>query len=153
MRAMVRTSRSLNPDNGPNFLPVDLKMTIAISRDGFRFSLRIFAWYRGHDRFKDLGFRAGRDYRSYMDKLENFQLKTTTFGQRRIAEINASRADALYRAIMKERGNRAGAYTRWCGRRDLNPHSQGEADFKSNWLDRKRSKTLLKPSLYLKMFN
>lgn len=70
----------------------------------------VFAWYRGHDRFKDLGFRARRDYRSYMDKLENFQLKTTTFGQRRVAEINAGHADALYRAIMKERGKRAGAY-------------------------------------------
>lgn len=70
----------------------------------------LFAWYREHDRFKELGWRARRDYRAYMDKVETFQLKTTLFGQRRVAEIEASHADALYRAIVKQRGKRAGAY-------------------------------------------
>lgn len=70
----------------------------------------LFAWYRGLDRFKELKFRAARDYRAKMDQVEGFQLKTTLFGQRRVAEITAAHADALYRALVKKHGKRGGAY-------------------------------------------
>ncbi|WP_313337341.1 hypothetical protein [Sphingobium yanoikuyae] len=70
----------------------------------------LFAWYRGHDRFKEASFRTRRDYREKMEIVANVQLKTTLFGQRRAIEINASHADALYRFLVKERGKRAGAY-------------------------------------------
>ena len=46
----------------------------------------LFAWYRNHDRFKEASFRTRRDYREKMDIVENVQLKTTLFGQRRAAE-------------------------------------------------------------------
>ena len=70
----------------------------------------LFAWYRNHDRFKEASFRTRRDYREKMEIVAHVQLKTTLFGQRRAAEINASHADALYRYLVKERGKRAGAY-------------------------------------------
>lgn len=70
----------------------------------------LFAWYRTLDRFKDLGARSMRDYRHYMSVLESFQLKTTTFGQRRAAEVEARHVDSMYRALLKNRGKRAAAY-------------------------------------------
>lgn len=70
----------------------------------------LLAWYRTIDRFKDLGVRSMRDYHHYMDVLESFQLKTTTFGQRRAAEVEARHVDSMYRALFKQRGKRAAAY-------------------------------------------
>jgi hypothetical protein len=70
----------------------------------------LFAWYRNHDRYKDLNPRTREGYAAYMGRIESFQLKTTVFGQRRAAEIEASHADAMYRALVKQRGKRAGAY-------------------------------------------
>jgi hypothetical protein len=70
----------------------------------------LFGWYRTLDRFKQLGARSMRDYRHYMSVLESFQLKTTTFGQRRAAEIEARHVDSMYLALLKTRGKRAAAY-------------------------------------------
>lgn len=69
-----------------------------------------FAWYRGRDRFKELGFRTQLGYRANMDRVEAFQLKTTLFGDRRIAEVTAAHADAIYRALVKKHGKRTGGY-------------------------------------------
>lgn len=80
----------------------------------------LFAWYRTLDRFKEISPRTIRDYRHYMAILEEFQLKTTTFGQRRAVEINATHADALYRALLKARGKRAGAYAMQLAKRVWN---------------------------------
>lgn len=70
----------------------------------------LFAWYRGHVRFTEASHRTREDYRDMMNHVEAVQLKTTTFGQRRAAEVNASHADALYRLLVKQRGDRQGAY-------------------------------------------
>ncbi len=70
----------------------------------------LFAWYRGHDRFKELGHRTRIGYRANMDRVEAFQLKTTLFGERRAAEIEAQHADKLYRALVAKHGKRTGAY-------------------------------------------
>jgi len=70
----------------------------------------LFGWYRATDRFTEMGFRSRRDYRHYMAILEAFPLRTTVFGERRAVEIEAGHADALYRALVKARGKRAGAY-------------------------------------------
>ncbi len=70
----------------------------------------LFGWYRARDRFKELGALSKEDYRKYMPILEEFQLKTTLFGARQAGEITADHADAIYRALIKQRGKRAAAY-------------------------------------------
>lgn len=80
----------------------------------------LFGWYRGLERFKKLSFKASRDYRAYMDKLEAFSLKTTTLGERKAAEVTAAHADKIYAAFTKDRGPRAGAYAMQICRRVWN---------------------------------
>lgn len=70
----------------------------------------LFGWYRGHVRYLEASHRTRQDYREMMGLVEAVQLKTTTFGQRRAAEVNASHADAIYRLLVKQRGERQGAY-------------------------------------------
>lgn len=70
----------------------------------------LFAWYRCHVRYKEASHRTRQDYREMMAIVEAVQLKTTTFGQRRAVEVNASHADALYRLLIKQKGDRQGAY-------------------------------------------
>ncbi|MFZ2996231.1 tyrosine-type recombinase/integrase [Sphingobium sp.] len=70
----------------------------------------LFGWYRGHVRFLEASHRTREDYREMMAIVESVQLKTTVFGQRRAVEVNASHADALYRLLIKQKGERQGAY-------------------------------------------
>ncbi len=70
----------------------------------------LFAWYRSHPRFEDLGFRARQDYREKMGVVEAVQLKTSLFGNQRAAMVTAAHADALYRHLVKAKGKRQGAY-------------------------------------------
>lgn len=70
----------------------------------------LFAWYRTRDRFKELGALSKADYEKYMPVIESFQLKTTLLGNRQAADITADHADAVYRAILKQRGKRAAGH-------------------------------------------
>lgn len=70
----------------------------------------LFAWYRARDRFKELGALSKADYEKYMPAIEAFQLKTTLLGNRQAADITADHADAIYRAIVKQRGKRAAGH-------------------------------------------
>lgn len=70
----------------------------------------LFAWYRARDRFKELGALSKADYEKYMPVLEAFQLKTTLLGNRQAADITSDHADAVYRAIVKQRGKRAAGH-------------------------------------------
>ncbi|MGI4947579.1 MAG: hypothetical protein ACRYHC_02635 [Janthinobacterium lividum] len=70
----------------------------------------LFAWYRAHDRFRELGHRTQIGYRANMARVEAFPLKTSLFGARRAAEIEAPHADAMYRALVAKHGKRTGGY-------------------------------------------
>jgi len=70
----------------------------------------LFGWYRSRDRFRELGALSKADYHKYMPILEAFQLKTTLLGARQAGDITSDHADAIYRALIKQRGKRAAAY-------------------------------------------
>lgn len=97
----------------------------------------LFAWYRGLDRFKALGFKSRRDYRRCMDIMEGFQLKSTTLGQRKAKELEARHADAIRVALTKEHGQRWGVYCMQVARRV--------------WNEGIRHKKLKEPNIFAKM--
>ena len=80
----------------------------------------LMGWYRGLDRFKNLGFKSRRDYRAAMETLVSFPLKSTLLGDRRVAEIEAAHVDAIYVALQKRGGKRTAAYAMQVGRRVWN---------------------------------
>lgn len=80
----------------------------------------LFATYRTLDRFKKLKAKPRKDYRRSMDTLEAVKLKTTTFGQMRVAAVKSTHADALYRHLREKAGKRSAAYCMQVARRCWN---------------------------------
>jgi hypothetical protein len=86
----------------------------------------LFGWYRSRDRYKELGALSKADYLKYMPIVEAYPLKSTLLGDRQAAEINADHVDAIYRALIKQRGKRAAAYCMQICRRVWNEGNRSE---------------------------
>lgn len=70
----------------------------------------LFAWYRGHDRFKKLKDRTREDYRSHMDLMAGQKMKYGVLGTKQAAKVTASVADTMYKRITNNNGPSAASH-------------------------------------------
>jgi hypothetical protein len=71
----------------------------------------LFAWYRGHEKFKKLKAKTRDDYRKNMNAMEQYPMKNGgQLGDRLASSVDAVFVDKIYLKLIEQRGKRQATY-------------------------------------------